>query len=242
MFEGEFTAFPMAQNVWLMPNQSRSFIRQLAALSRDLHSLEKLPANARNAHLEDLKEKFSALNLSPEFWNHQIQNISQAQFQHFGEVISYLRLTKAPFGRLILQKNGINDTQILAQSDGVCVALTLIENLSDIALGNHQQINLPQDEWQKYGVNAGSFALPLKLPAIKILSFQAGRAYKLLKAASPIGKKLTGRMGFLWRVKILHAQKILQKLEKNQYHVSADQLLLDWKDKRNLLKRALYKK
>ena len=76
----------------------------------------------------------------------------------------------------------------------------------------------------------------------RLMAHQCQRAHKMLKAGSPLGKTLHGRIGFELRLIILGGQSILRKLEENRYNVFIRRPVLGAKDWWLMLKRAWLKK
>ena len=68
------------------------------------------------------------------------------------------------------------------------------------------------------------------------------RTFQILKAGSPLGKRLRGRIGFELRMIIVGGQIILQKLDGCKYDMFGCRPILDKKDWLIILKRAFLKK
>ena len=73
------------------------------------------------------------------------------------------------------------------------------------------------------------------------MALQCRRAFRMLKAGSPLAKELKGRIGLELRMIVLGAQMILQKLDACRYDVFAQRPLLDKKDWLIMLKRAVWR-
>lgn len=172
------------------------------------------------------------------------QDVVKTRYQHFGELVDYSRRSANPVGRLLLHLYGHTDPLSLAQSDGICTALQLINFWQDVAVDWQKgRVYLPQDDLRKFGVSEEQLAAGKVTPAFqRLMAHQCRRAHKMLKAGSPLGKTLPGRTGFELRLIILGGQTILRKLEENRYDVFTRRPVLGAKDWWLMLKRAWLKK
>ena len=66
------------------------------------------------------------------------QDVVKTRYENFGELIAYCRLSANPVGRIMLHLYGQTDEVSMAQSDGICTALQLINFWQDVAV-----------DWQK---------------------------------------------------------------------------------------------
>lgn len=66
------------------------------------------------------------------------QDVVKKRYQTFGELVDYSRRSANPVGRMMLHLYGEHDSRSLAQSDGICTALQLINFWQDVAV-----------DWQK---------------------------------------------------------------------------------------------
>ena len=146
------------------------------------------------------------------------QDTEKTRYQNFAELIDYARRSANPIGRIILQLNGTTDPYHIAQSDGICTALQLINFWQDIAQGKIT----PQLH--------------------QLIAHQCSKTHKILHAGAPLGKALTGRIGFEIRMIILGGNRILEKIAANQYDVFQHRPTLNWKDWLHIVKRAWQKK
>ena len=165
------------------------------------------------------------------------QDTEKTRYQNFAELIDYARRSANPIGRIILQLS-------LAQSDGICTALQLINFWQDIALDwQKNRIYLPQDDLMKFQVREQDIAQGKITPQLRqLIAHQCSKTHKILHAGAPLGKALTGRIGFEIRMIILGGNRILEKIAANQYDVFQHRPTLDWKDWLHIVKRAWQKK
>lgn len=172
------------------------------------------------------------------------QDVVKNRYEDFGELVDYSRRSANPVGRILLHLYGQTDCVSTAQSDGICTALQLINFWQDVALDwQKNRVYLPQNDLRRFGVSEAQIAEGRADAAFqKLMRHQCDKAYKMLRAGSPLGKTLKGRIGLELRLIILGGERILQKLAQNHYDVFNKRPVLVRKDWPPLLWRALLKK
>ena len=172
------------------------------------------------------------------------QDVVKKRYENFGELVDYCRRSANPVGRMMLHLYGETDSRSIAQSDGICTALQLINFWQDVAVDWQKgRVYLPQEDLQKFGVSEAQIGEGRADFAFqRLMAYECGKTHKMLKAGSPLGKTLQGRIGFELRMIILGGQRIIQKLEENRYDVFNKRPKLDGKDWLKIVKRALQKK
>lgn len=172
------------------------------------------------------------------------QDVVKKRYQSFAELIGYCRHSANPIGRIMLHLYGETDPLSLAQSDGICTALQLINFWQDVAEDwKKGRIYLPQDDLRRFGVKEEQIAQgKLDFAFQKLMAFECERTFKILKAGAPLGKTLRGRIGFEVRMIVVGGQMILQKLDGNQFNVFEKRPMLECKDWWLVIKRAILKK
>ena len=172
------------------------------------------------------------------------QDVVKTRYANFGELVDYARRSANPIGRILLHLYGETDSLSLAQSDGICTALQLINFWQDVAIDWQKgRVYIPQDDLAKFNVTEAQLAAGKADFAFqRLMAYEADKAHKMLKAGSPLGKTLPGRIGFELRMIILGGQSILQKLDAIQYDVFTQRPTLGIKDGWLMFKRAALKK
>lgn len=168
------------------------------------------------------------------------QDVVKKRYENFGELVDYARRSANPVGRLMLHLYGQTDERSLAQSDGICTALQLINFWQDVAIDWQKgRVYIPQDDLQKFGVTEQQIADGKADLAFQcLMAHECERAFKMLQAGSPLGRTLKGRIGFELRMIVLGGQTILQKLDGCQYDVFTQRPVLTTKDWFIMLKKA----
>jgi squalene synthase HpnC len=212
---------------------------RIAALDECSHELARIqtgqtPLTTRFQALVPVVEQYAIpLQLFEDLFSAFRQDVVKSRYQDFGEVIDYCRRSANPVGRILLHIFGFTDSRMLAQSDGICTALQLVNFWQDVAIDlKKDRIYLPQEDLAKFGVTeAQLFAEEYNAAFSRLLAFQCERTRKMLRAGSPLGRALPGRIGLEIRTIVLSADRILSKLKQVNYDVySARPTLgaLDW--------------
>ncbi|AOZ49523.1 squalene synthase HpnC [Chromobacterium vaccinii] len=142
------------------------------------------------------------------------QDVAKTRYQNFAELVDYCRRSANPVGRLMLALYGESDARSLAQSDGICTALQLINFWQDAALDwGKGRVYLPQEDLARFGVDeaqiaAGRFDAQWRA----LMLYQVERTRKMLQAGAPLGRTLRGRLGLELRLIVMGGDRILHKL------------------------------
>ena len=223
-------------------------LRDLDALEAELARMENgaTPGTALMQRLQQQAVTPFAMPLQPfyDLLSAFKQDVSVTRYAHFGDVVDYCRRSANPVGRMMLHLYGEHDSRSIAQSDGICTALQLINFCQDVAVDWQKgRIYLPQEDMAKYGVSEAQLAEGRADMAFRrLMAKQCERAHAMLKAGSPLGKTLKGRIGFELRLIILGGQRILTRLEEAQYDVFKARPTLGPRDWWLMLKRAYLQK
>ena len=83
-----------------------------------------------------------------------MQDVEKTRYQNFAELADYCRRSANPVGRIMLHLYGESDSRSVAQSDGICTALQLINFWQDVAADWQKgRVYIPQDDIAKYKVS-----------------------------------------------------------------------------------------
>lgn len=166
------------------------------------------------------------------------------RYTTFGEWVSGCRSRANPVGRIYLLLSGEQDSHRLAQSDGIYTAMALIDDLCHIQRDWQQHtIRLPIEDMQRFSVTETQLTDgEIHRGVQQLIQRESERAFNMLKAGSPLGKYLRGRVGWFLRWQVLVAQCRLQKLAAHDYRIPQGKPQLDYRDYYLILKRSLLKK
>ncbi len=147
------------------------------------------------------------------------QDVNKTRYADFAEVMDYCRRSANPIGRLILHIVGPVSQHRLTLSDAVCSALQLINFLQDIDedFSRNNRIYLPLDEMQRFGVRETHIAQRCTSAGFeRLIHFQIQRADEMLRAGSPLGSQISGRLGLELRAIILGGLRMAEKLRRRE--------------------------
>ena len=172
------------------------------------------------------------------------QDVTVKRYQNFADLVDYCRRSANPIGRMMLHLYGETDSRSIAQSDGICTALQLINFWQDVALDWRKgRVYIPQDDLARFGVSEEQIAEGRADFAFqRLMNHECDRAFHMLKAGSPLGRTLKGRIGLELRMIILGGLFIIQKLDACRYDVFNQRPQLGRKDWWVIVKRAVQKK
>ena len=271
MSVGHYENFPVGS--WALPRRLRRPVHAVYAFARhadDLADEGDAPAAERLAALNALKEELDrmaagqepqtalmrrlhdeavapfVLPLQPfyDLLSAFMQDVEKTRYQNFAELADDCRRSAYPVGRIMLHLYGESDSRSVAQSDGICTALQLINFWQDVAADWQKgRVYIPQDDMAKSKVSEEQIAAGRADFAFqRLMAYQCERAFKMLKAGSPLGNTLKGRIGLELRMIVVGGQMILQKLDAVRYDVFIERPVLERQDWWLIVKRAVMKK
>ncbi|OGI48209.1 MAG: squalene synthase HpnC [Candidatus Muproteobacteria bacterium RBG_16_65_34] len=188
------------------------YARRLDALDRG-----EAPAEPQFLALADtIRRRQLPLSLFHDLLNAFRQDVVKKRYADFGEVRAYCRLSANPIGRLLLILFRADTGPNRAASDAICTALQLINFLQDIESDYARgRIYLPQDEMRRAGVDESHIRARRCDPAWRaLIDRQIARARELLRAGAPLGRALSGRIGFEMRLILAGGNRVLDKLQQ----------------------------
>ena len=175
------------------------------------------------------------------------QDVVKTRYADFAELLDYCRRSATPVGRLMLQLYAADTPQHREWSDQICTALQLINFYQDIAVdlqkhGQTGRIYLCQDEMQAAGMTEEDLRNQRLDSAWQaFFLYNVARAEQLLLAGKPLGRRLTGRIGFELRMIVAGGERIIYKLKRCRgdiYHHRPTLNAFDWPI---ILLKALFK-
>jgi squalene synthase HpnC len=180
------------------------------------------------------------------------QDVTQTRYSDYDELLDYCTRSANPIGRLLLHLYNQSNTQNIQYSDNICTALQIINFLQDIAIDfkkndGKQRIYLCQDEMAAFGITESQ--IQNFVGGVKIVDenwqqfmlFNLHRVNALLYAGKPLGRKLTGRIGFEMRMIIAGGERIISKISKVNGDVFNHRPTLNHSDWVLIFLKALFK-
>lgn len=170
------------------------------------------------------------------------QDVVKTRYQNFAEVLDYCKRSANPVGRLMLHLYGQSHENNIALSDQICSALQIINFLQDIAIDfnkneGKQRIYMCQDELAQFGITEQDLSTwvnhqaPINGQWQAFMQFNLNRVQALMQSGKPLGKILTGRIGFEMRMIIAGGERIIYKINRVKGDIFNQRLRLhggDW--------------
>ncbi|GGP23335.1 squalene synthase HpnC [Silvimonas iriomotensis] len=219
----------------------------LAACREELARIEQgqTPLTARYQALAvTVREYGVPLSLCGDLLTAFEQDVVKTRYADFGEVVQYCRHSANPVGRILLYIFGAATPTNLAQSDGICTALQLINFWQDVAVDwQKDRVYIPQADLERFCVTESQIAAG-KVDANwrQLMAFQVDRTQRMLKGGAPLAVTLPGRVGLELRLTVLGGDAILEKLKQVGHDMFAHRPTLGAGDWPRLMWRALRKK
>ncbi|HEU4709723.1 MAG TPA: squalene synthase HpnC, partial [Methylophilaceae bacterium] len=143
------------------------------------------------------------------------QDVVKTRYENFAEVLDYCRRSANPIGRLLLHLYKQTTPENLERSDTICSALQIINFQQDVAIDYRKnRIYFPLDEMRQYGITEQQIARGETGGNWQaFMAFQITRVKGRMKAGSPLGLALPGRVGLELRTVIAGGERILHKLQ-----------------------------
>lgn len=267
MSVGHYENFPVASV--LLPAPQRvpvAAIYRFARSADDFADEGDLPAAERLALLEGYRERLGAIArgetpVDPDFAElarvvrvHALpisllgdlldafsQDVVTTRYASIDELLDYSRRSANPVGRLLLHLFNAATPENLAQSDAICSGLQLANFWQDVALDRDKgRIYLPQEDMTRFGVDEAQLADARCDDNWRaLLGFQVERTRAMLRAGSPLGRRLPGRIGLEIRTTVQGGLRILDKLEAADFDMFRRRPVLRWYDWPLVFARAL---
>ena len=119
----------------------------------------------------------------------------QSTYETFEDLVDYCTLSANPVGELVLHVFGAATPARIALSDRVCTALQLAEHWQDVGEDfGRGRIYLPAEDRRRFGVEPADLrTASAGAPLRELLSFETGRARRLLDEGAALVGTLRGR-------------------------------------------------
>jgi squalene synthase HpnC len=151
------------------------------------------------------------------------QDVTKTRYTNYDEVLDYCKRSANPIGRLLLNLYGQSTPANIQLSDNICSALQIINFLQDIAIDfkkndGKQRIYMSQEELAAFGITEQQIQAFVDGTEIsddnwqQFLLFNLHRVKALLYAGKPLGRILSGRIGFEMRMIIAGGERIISKI------------------------------
>jgi squalene synthase HpnC len=151
------------------------------------------------------------------------QDISKTRYANYDEVLDYCSRSANPIGRLMLHLYAQSSASNIKLSDNICSALQIINFLQDIAIDfkkndDKQRIYMSQEEMATFAISEQHIKAYVEGSKIidenwqQFMLFNLNRVKHMLNTGKPLGRILTGRIGFEMRLIIAGGERIIHKI------------------------------
>lgn len=180
------------------------------------------------------------------------QDVTKTRYADYDEVLDYCTRSANPIGRLLLHLYGQSNADNIKLSDNICSALQIINFLQDIAVDfkkndGKQRIYMCQDEMAAFGITELQIKDYVDETQIadenwqQFILFNLHRANAMLYAGKPLGRILTGRIGFEMRMIIAGGERIIHKISNVNGDIFRHRPTLNHADWAVIFLKALFK-
>ena len=180
------------------------------------------------------------------------QDVTKTRYANYDEVLDYCKRSANPIGQLLLHLYENAAPENIALSDNICTALQIINFLQDIAIDfkkndGKQRIYMSQEELAAFGITEqqiqnyvdGNETVDENWQ--QFMQFNLRRVNALIYAGKPLGRILSGRIGFEMRMIIAGGERIIHKLNNVNGDVFKHRPTLHYGDWFIIFLKALFK-
>ncbi|MGE5352610.1 MAG: squalene synthase HpnC [Acidobacteriota bacterium] len=202
----------------LLPENRISALNEMESQLKDA-----LEGKGNNPFYQALSSTINQMHLSQSYFfdllKAFIQDVVVKRYNTFDEVLDYCRLSANPVGRIILELFGQREPRLALLSDKICTALQLTNFYQDVSVDYAKgRIYIPLQEMKSFGVNENDFELKkINTNFKQLIKLQVGRAKQLFLEGRPLTGELPKPLNFEIKWTILGGEKILNKIEANDY-------------------------
>ena len=255
--KSHYENFPVVS--FLIPKHLRKHIAVIYRFARqadDIADEGNLSVDERNEQMNNYEDEFKnslegkfaspfcmaleatikELNLTTDYFTDLIkafrQDITKTRYKKFKEVLDYCKCSANPVGRLILELFNIRNDKTNEYSDYICTALQLTNFYQDFSLDfKKDRIYIPEDEMAAFNISESNIKQgENKFNFAALIQFQVRRAKQMFSNGYNLIPYLPKRLKYEIGLTVLCGEKILAKIEENNYNVLNNRPVLSKKD------------
>lgn len=259
--------FPVAS--FLLPKNKRddiAIVYWFARTADDIADEGQFSANERISALDEFEtnfidslqhkyadNKFKILsdvvvrnNLNPEYFTNLIsafkQDVLKYRYNNFDEVLDYCRRSANPVGRIVLNIFNIFDEDAYRYSDLICTALQLTNFYQDVEIDYAKgRIYFPLDEMNHFQVTENMFEMKENNHNFSsLLKHSINRTRNFFTEGKNVFQFLKGRLKLEIEWTVAGGEKILSKIEKNNFQIFGKRPKLNKTDFISILLKSLF--
>lgn len=185
-------------------------------------------------------------NLNPEYFTNLIsafkQDVLKYRYNNFDEVLDYCRRSANPVGRIVLNIFNIFDEDAYRYSDLICTALQLTNFYQDVEIDYAKgRIYFPLDEMNHFQVTENMFEMKENNHNFSsLLKHSINRTRNFFTEGKNLFQFLKGRLKLEIKWTVAGGEKILSKIEKNNFQIFGKRPKLNKTDFISILLKSLF--
>lgn len=259
--------FPVAS--LLLPKNKRddiAIVYWFARTADDIADEGQFSANERISALDEFEtnfiasmnnnyadERFKILsdvvvrnNLNPKCFTDLIsafkQDVLKNRYNNFDELLDYCKRSANPVGRIVLNIFNIFDDEAYRYSDFICTALQLTNFYQDVEIDYAKgRIYFPLDEMNHFQVIENMFEMKENNHNFSaLLKHSVNRTRNLFTEGKNLFRFLKGRLKLEIKWTVAGGEKILSKIEKNDYQIFGKRPKLNKTDFISILLKSIF--
>ncbi len=187
-------------------------------------------------------------NLNPKYFTDLIsafrQDITKKRYNNFDEILDYCSRSANPVGRIVLDIFKIRNEEAYYYSDKICTALQLTNFYQDVEIDYAKdRIYFPIDEMTQFNVDENMFEMKENNPNFSaLLKYSIDRTRVFFTEGKNLFQFLKGRLKIEIKWTVAGGEKILSKIEKNNYQIFGKRPKLNKTDFITILLKSIFYK
>lgn len=170
------------------------------------------------------------------------QDVIKKRYENFDEILDYCKRSANPVGRIVLDIFNIRNADAYNYSDKICTALQLTNFYQDVEIDyNKGRIYFPLDEMKHFNVDENMFEMKENNPNFSaLLKYSIDRTRVLFSEGKNLFPFLKGRLKTEIKWTVAGGEKILSKIEKNNYQIFGNRPKLNKTDIITILLKSIF--
>lgn len=170
------------------------------------------------------------------------QDVTKKRYENFDEILDYCKRSANPVGRIVLDIFNIRNADAYNYSDKICTALQLTNFYQDVEIDyNKGRIYFPLDEMKRFNVDESIFEMKENNPNFSaLLKYSIDRTRVLFSEGKNLFLFLKGRLKTEIKWTVAGGEKILSKIEKNNYQIFGNRPKLNKTDIITILLKSIF--
>lgn len=187
-------------------------------------------------------------NLNPKYFTDLIsafkQDVLKNRYNNFDEILDYCERSANPVGRIVLNIFKIFDEDAYRYSDLICTALQLTNFYQDVEIDYAKgRIYFPLDEMNHFQVTENMFEMKENNHNFSaLLKHSVNRTRNFFTEGKNLFRFLKGRLKLEIKWTVAGGEKILSKIEKNNYQIFGKRPKLNKTDFISILLKSIFNK